>query len=75
MFLSEDLKITFWTTHIILPFFADSFEDHDVEWGEDDDWPQLGGDQGVDAVEQGVVPEQKKLYWRASRGKGENVTK
>ena len=44
---------------IFSPFFADSFEDHYVEWGEDDDWPQLGGDQGVDAVEQGVVPEQK----------------
>lgn len=40
-----------------LPFFADGFENHYIEWGEDDDWSELRGDQGVDAVEQGVVPE------------------
>ena len=36
---------------------AEGLEDDDVEGGEDDDGPQLSGDEGVDAVEGGVVPD------------------
>ena len=36
----------------------DGWEDECVEGGEGEDGTQLGRDQGVDAVEQGVVPEQ-----------------
>ena len=53
------------------PFLGDGFENHDVEGGEDHDGSELGGDQGMDAVEQCVVPEHHHKV-RASSGKGTN---
>ena len=36
---------------------TEGLEDDDVEGGEDDDGAELGGDERVDAVEGGVVPD------------------
>ena len=38
---------------------AEGLEDDDVEGGEDDDGAELGGEERVDAVEGGVVPDNR----------------
>ena len=38
---------------------AECPEDDDVEGGEDDDGAELGGEERVDAVEGGVVPDNR----------------
>ena len=42
----------------IVPFlcFVNSLVDENVEGDEDEDWHELSGDEGVDAVEDRVVP-------------------
>ena len=59
--VSTSIKSVATASYIPSFCFGNSLVDEYVEGDEDEDGPQLGGDQGMDAVEDCVVPANEAL--------------